>query len=140
MVTTDIMEVIIMRTLVASGILLSSLFLPAAARAIRPADDASAPTKPVVSTGLIAPMLLDTTGITITGTYPSAVIPVDGKVGLSLTVDENGKPQDIHVVQGINPFWDARVVEAVSKLRYHPGTIDAMPIPVDVNLTVTLTR
>ena len=129
-----------MRTIVASGILLSSLLLPAAARATQPVDDASASTKPAVSTGLVAPTLFDSTGISITGDFPSGIYPTDGKVGLSLTVDANGKPQDIHVVEGINPFLDARVVEAVSKFRYHPGTIDSKPIPVDVNLTVTLTR
>ena len=129
-----------MRNLVASGILLSSMLIPAAAHATRPADDATTSTKPVVSTGLVAPSLLDPSGISIMGAYPLGVLPVDGKVGLSLTVDENGKPQDIHVVQGSNPFWDARVVEAVGKFRYRPGTIDAKPVPVDVNLTVTVTR
>jgi TonB family protein len=129
-----------MRNLVASGVLLSSLLIPAAAHASQPADDATASTKLVVSTGLVAPTLLTSTDLSIVGGYPNNVVPVDAKVALSFTVDENGVPQDIHVVQGVNPFWDARVLEAVGKFRYRPGTIDSKPTPVDVNLTVSVAR
>lgn len=129
-----------MRTLITGSILLSSLLIPAAASATQPVDDASASTKPVVSTGVVAPKLLDAATLSITGNYPVSVIPTDGKIGLSLTVDENGVPQDVHIVQGVNPFVDARVVEAVRKLHYRPGTIDAKPTSVDLNLTVNITR
>jgi hypothetical protein len=131
----------IMRHIVASSILLSSLFLPAAARASQPSDDAAASTQaPRISTGLTAPTLLRSIGVTIPDGLPKDAIPVDAQFGLTLTVDEKGQPQDIHVVKGINPFWDARIVEAVSKFRYRPGTIDAKPIPVDLNLTVNVAR
>jgi outer membrane biosynthesis protein TonB len=131
-----------MRPIIASGIFLSSLFLPAAAIASTPFDDASATAQaPRVSTGVIAPTLLESKiGISIPADLPQDAIPVDAQVGLTFVVDEKGKPQDIHVVKGVNPFWDARVVEAVSKFHYRPGTIDAQPIPVDMNLTVNLAR
>ena len=128
-----------MRHIIA-GSILASLLLPAAAFATKPADDATAAIKPAVSTGLTAPTLLDSIGISIPGGYPDGAVPVDGQVGLSLTVDEKGVPQDIHIVKSVNPFWDARVVDAVRKFRYQPGTIDAKAIPVEVNLTVNLTR
>jgi len=67
-------------------------------------------------------------------------IPVDARIGLTLTVDEKGQPQDVQVIQGINPFWDARIVDAVRKFHYRPGTIDNKPTPVDLNLTVTIAR
>jgi Gram-negative bacterial TonB protein C-terminal len=130
-----------MRHIIASGILLSSLFLPAAASASQPTDDAAANTQaPRVSTGLTAPTLLKSIGIDMSDGLPKDALPIDAQVGLTLTVDEKGQPQDIHVVKGINPFWDARIVEAVSKFQYHPGTIDAKPIPVDLNLIVNIAR
>ncbi|MGB6720249.1 MAG: hypothetical protein WBE72_05610 [Terracidiphilus sp.] len=130
-----------MRHILTGSILLSSLFLPAAARALQPSDDVSASTPAVrVSTGVIAPTLLESIGIAIPDGLPQDAIPVNAQVGLTLTVDEKGQPQDIHVVKGINPFWDARIVDAVRKFHYRPGRIDEMPIPVDMNLTVTIAR
>lgn len=130
-----------MRHIVASGILLSSLFLPAAASASTSSDDASAPTSaPRVSTGVIAPTLLQTTAINLPEGLPAEAIPVNAQVGLSFVVDEKGRPVNIHVVKGFNPFWDARVVEAVSRFYYRPGSIDEKPIPVDMNLTVNIAR
>jgi hypothetical protein len=128
-----------MRHILATSVLLSSLVLPVAASAMQPSDDTSAqPTR--VSTGVTAPTLLNSIGISIPEGLPKDAIPVDAQVGLTLTVDENGKPQDVHVVKGINAFWDARIAAAVSKFHYRPGTVDAKPIPVDVNLTVTIAR
>jgi hypothetical protein len=130
-----------MRHIVTSGILLSSLFLPAAASASTPADDVSAPTQaPRVSTGVIEPTLLQTTEINLPDGVPADLIPANAQIGLTFVVDEKGRPVNIHVVKGFNPFWDARVVEAVSKFYYRPGTIDEKPIPIDMNLTVTLSR
>jgi TonB family protein len=131
-----------MRSILATGIVLSSLFLPAAANASTSSDDASASAQaPRVSTGVTAPTLLESmVDIRIPEDLPQDAIPVDAQVGLTFVVDEKGKPQDIHVVKGVNPFWDARVVEAVSKFKYRPGTIDAQPIPIDMNLTVNISR
>ncbi|MGB6744563.1 MAG: energy transducer TonB [Terracidiphilus sp.] len=130
-----------MRHILAGSILLSSFLLPAAAGAMQPSDDVSASTQPArVSTGVTAPTLLNSIGITLPEGLPKDSIPVDAQIGLTLTVDANGKPQDVHVVKGINPFWDSRVADAVSKFHYRPGTIDEKPIPVDMNLTVTIAR
>jgi hypothetical protein len=130
-----------MRYILASSVLLSSLLLPAAASASQPSDSAAALTQtPRVSTGLTAPTLLNSIGLTIPDGLPKDSIPVDAQVGLTLTVDEKGQPEDIHVVKGVNPFWDARIVDAVSKFHYRPGTIDTKPIPVDLNLTVNIAR
>jgi hypothetical protein len=131
----------IMRHIVAGSILLSSLFLPAAARASQPLDDVTASTQaPRISTGVTAPVLLQSIGLAIPAGLPKDAIPVDAQVGLTLTVDDKGEPQDIHVVKGINPFWDARIVAAVSKFHYRPGSIDAKAIPVNLNLTINIAR
>jgi outer membrane biosynthesis protein TonB len=130
-----------MRYILASGLVVSSLLLSAAAYASQPTDDATTVTQtPRISTGVIAPVLIQSIDITIPSELPKDAIPVDAQVGLTLTVDEKGQPQDIHVVKGINSFWDARVVEAVSKFHYRPGTIDNQVVPVDMNLTVNFAR
>ncbi|HEY1649078.1 MAG TPA: hypothetical protein VGF96_13945 [Terracidiphilus sp.] len=130
-----------MRHIIAGGIVLSSLLIPAAARASQPLDDVTASTPaPRVSTGITAPVLLRSIGLTIPDGPAQETIPVDAQVGLTLTVDDKGQPQDIHVVKGINPYWDARIVEAVSKFHYRPGTINAKAIPIDMNLTVNIAR
>jgi Gram-negative bacterial TonB protein C-terminal len=130
-----------MRHILAGSILLSSMLLPAAAGAMQPSDDAAASTQPVrVSTGVIAPTLLNSIGLNLPEGLPNDYIPVDAQIGLTFTVDESGTPQDVHIVKGINPFWDARIAETVRKFHYRPGTIDAKPIPVDMNLTITIAR
>ncbi len=130
-----------MRHIIASSIMLSSLLLPAAAFAKQPSDDATAPTQPVrVSTGVIAPTLLNSIGLKLPDGLPNDAIPVDAQIGVTLTVDEKGQPQDIHVTKGINAFWDARIVDTVRQFHYRPGTIDQKPIPVDMNLTINIAR
>jgi TonB family protein len=129
-----------MRRILASSLLLSSLSLPAAAKASQPVDDASAPTPIRVSTGVTEPVLLDTATLFLPEGFSIDAIPIDAQVGLTLTVDEKGQPQDIRVVKSLNPFWDARVVDAVRQLRYKPGTLSNQPVPIDMNLTVNIAR
>jgi TonB family protein len=127
-----------MRHILATSLLLPSLLLPAAVKASTPVDDTSAPTPKVrVSTGVTAPEL-DTNHLSIPINADRDQIPGDAEVGLSLTVDENGNPQNVKVVRSLDPLWDARVVEAVSRAHFKPGTIDSQPTPVDLNLTVNI--
>jgi hypothetical protein len=130
-----------MRHIVASTLLLSSILFPAAASASTPSDDVTAPTQaPRVSTGVTAPALLQSTYVNVPADFSNNEIPVNAQIGLTLVVDEKGRPQNIHVVKGFSPFWDSRVVDAVSKFHFRPGTIDEKAIPVDMNLTVNLAR
>jgi len=120
--------------------MLSSLFIPAAAKASTPVDDASAPTPVRVSTGVTAPVLLSSPMLSLPVGYSFDLIPEDAKVQLSLTVDEKGEPQNIRVVKSFSPFIDARVVETVSQFHFRPGTVDNQPTTVDLNLTVNVAR
>jgi TonB family protein len=130
-----------MRRILATSLLLPSLFLPAVVKASTPVDDATAPTPKVrVSTGVIAPELLDANHLTIPMTVNDGPMPADAEVGLTLTVDENGRPQDVKVVKSLNPLWDARVLDAVSRAHFKPGSIDTQPIPVEMNLTVNIAQ
>jgi TonB family protein len=65
-------------------------------------------------------------------------VSMDTQVGLSLTVDSNGRAQDIKIVKSSNPYWDARVVDAIQRSHFRPGKVDDTPIPVEMNLTVTI--
>jgi len=129
-----------MRRILAASLMLSSLFLPAAAKASTPVDDASAPTPVRVSTGVTAPVLLSSPMLSLPVGYSFDLIPEDAKVQLSLTVDEKGEPQNIRVVKSFSPFIDARVVETVSQFHFRPGTVDNQPTAVDLNLTVNVAR
>lgn len=129
-----------MRRILVASLLLPSLFLPAAAKASTPVDDASAPTPVRISTGVIAPVLLDSPKLSLPDGYSLDMIPADAQVQLSLTVNEKGEPENIHVVKSFSPFIDARVVDTVSQLHFRPGTVDNQPTSVDLNLTVNVSR
>ena len=51
---------------------------------------------------------------------------------------EGGKAEDVKVIKGSNPYWDARVVDAIQNSRFKPGTVDKQAVPVDMNLTVNI--
>jgi TonB family protein len=130
-----------MRRILATSLMLPSLLIPAVASASQPVDDASASTPKVrVSTGVISPELLDSANVTVPAGFGNQIVPGDGQVALSLTIDEKGHPENIQVTKSLNPLWDARVVDAVRQFRYRPGTVSNSPVPVDMNLTVNIVR
>jgi TonB family protein len=125
-----------MRRILAASLLLSPMILPAAALASTPAADASASTlaRPV-STGVTSPYLLHTTNVHLPTDFAYA-LPSSAEVVLSLTVDEQGKAENIQVVKSVNPILDERVVEAVQQFRWKPATLDKQPTPLDLTLNV----
>jgi TonB family protein len=128
-----------MRPILATTLMLSSFLLPAMANASTSPDDANAPAPGLrVSTGVIAPILTDSISIQIPDGLPKTFFPVNTEVGLSFTVDSKGRPEDVKVVKSANPYWDARVVEAIQKSHFIPGKLDDQTIPVDMNVTVSL--
>ncbi len=130
-----------MRHILASTLLLSSVLFPVAANARTSADDASAPTPGVrVSTGVIAPTLVDPISIQLPDGLAKSFVPTNSKIGLQFTVDASGHAKNVKVVKSANPYWDARVVDAISKSQFHPGKLDDQTIPVDMNVTVDVQR
>jgi TonB family protein len=126
-----------MRRILATSLMLPSLLIPAVASASQPVDDATASTPKVrVSTGVINPELLKSYDVTVPDGY--ATVPGDGQVGLSFTIDEKGRPENVQVTKSLSPLWDSRVVDAVRQFRYRPGTVSNEPIPIDMNLTVNI--
>jgi TonB family protein len=130
-----------MRPILASTLMLSSMFLTAAAHASTTADDATAPTPGVrVSTGVTAPKLAEAISIAMPDGLSKAFIPADSKLELSFTVDSKGKAENVKVTKSISPYWDARVVEAIQKSHFKPGKLDDQAVNIDMNLVVSLMR
>jgi TonB family protein len=55
---------------------------------------------------------------------------------VSLRVDQNGAPQNVHLVKSVNQTVDERVMAAVRQYRFVPATLDDQIVPVDVNLVI----
>ena len=129
-----------MRRILATSIMLSSLTLPAAAFASTPVDDATAPTPIRVSSGVTEPVLINSAYLTVPAGYSIADIPEDAQVGLSLTVNAKGQPENIQVTKSFSKFWDARVIATVREFHFKPATVDNQPTPVDMNLVVNISK
>ncbi len=61
---------------------------------------------------------------------------ISGVCTLKLTVDTDGLPQDIRVVQNLDPSLDWNAYEAVSKYRFKPAMKDGEPVPVQITVQV----
>jgi len=130
-----------MRPVLASTLMLSSIFLCAAAHASTSTDDATAPTPGVrVSTGVTAPKLPQAISLPMPVGISTAFIPADSTLELSFTVNSKGRAEDVKVTKPLSPFWDARVVEAIQKSQFKPGKLDDQAVPIDMNLVVTLMK
>ncbi len=133
LVTSDLPEEIMRRILVAS-ILLSPLFVSAAAVASKPASDATASTQVrPVSTGVVPAKVVSLIDVQVPAT---TTIQNDAQVVLQLNIDQKGKAHDIEVVQSLNPELDAPVVAAVRGFHFRAATLDNQAIPVTMSLTV----
>ena len=65
---------------------------------------------------------------------------ISGVVTLSVVVGGDGTPQDIQVVNPLDPGLDQAARDAVAKWRFRPGSKDSMPVNVQtqVNLSFRL--
>jgi D-alanyl-D-alanine dipeptidase len=61
---------------------------------------------------------------------------IDGTVHLMVTIDVNGKPGDIRVVQGLGYGLEEKAVEALKQWRFEPGMENGQPAPVTVKVEV----
>jgi len=59
-----------------------------------------------------------------------------GVVSVSLIVDKDGKPQNVHVKHGVGMGLDQKAVEAVNKYRFRPATENGKPVAVYLNIEV----
>ncbi len=61
-------------------------------------------------------------------------------VVLSLTVDTQGKPQDLKVSRSGGQGFDDAALAAVQKWRFKPGTCDGDPMPMEIAVEVDFNR
>lgn len=107
----------------------------------QPVTDIPAASHPLrISTGVVWPKLI---------TEPALHVPSDDFLGRDLaithmivafTVDESGKPQNVHLLRSVNPMVDDRVMESVRKCRFEPGTLDGQKIAVEVEMRVNFAK
>jgi TonB family protein len=55
---------------------------------------------------------------------------------VSMIVDAQGMPRNLHVVRALGMGLDQNAIEAVKKYRFKPAMKDGKPVPVKVNIEV----
>jgi protein TonB len=60
----------------------------------------------------------------------------EGIVLVNLIVDQQGQPQNVHVIRGIGNGLDLKAVEAVRQYRFKPATENGRPVSVELNVEV----
>ncbi len=61
---------------------------------------------------------------------------VAGNVLVYLQVDEQGRPQHVHVVRGIGMGLDEKAVEAVKRYKFKPAMENGRPVTVELQIDV----
>jgi TonB family protein len=127
-----------MRPTFAASVLLSPLFLSAAAIAAPPVTN-PATDNPVrqLSTGVKPARVLSATNITIPS---AAIVPNNAEFVLHLNVTPDGKAEDVQVIRSASSDLDATVAAAVRQFRFRPATLDNQPVATDMTLDVFVQR
>jgi protein TonB len=127
-----------MRRILAASVLLSPLFISAAAFASQPVTDATASTtaRPL-STGVKPAHALSSPNIDLSPTVVEN-LPYNAEVVLKLNVDENGQAQDVQVVKSPSHNLDEPVAAAIRQTRFRPAMLDNQPVATDMTLTVVV--
>ena len=120
--------------------LLSSSALAAAAATPQPVYHASAASADGVrvTTGIVAPQIDQKAIVHIPGDAILDTYPNPAQMVVRLDLDAGGRPTGIQIVRSISPRIDSHVIEAVRQMHWRPGVLDGQPIPMTVNLTVSL--
>jgi hypothetical protein len=128
-----------MRRLVLASLLLAPL-VPAAAFASTTANDVNPAKVNRISTGVIAPQLLESANVVIPQDAYDTILPRQIEVSVNLNVDEKGNAHNVQVLKPFNFDLAQRVVAAVEKFHFRPATLDSQAIPVEMHLTVVVQR
>ncbi len=89
-----------------------------------------------ISTGVTFPKLISGPKVSVSSSdfFTRDLSSQQAVVGFR--VDENGTPQNVHLLKSVNQTVDARVLAAVRGYRFAPATLDDRTVPVDMNLVV----
>ena len=106
--------------------------------AIKPASGKDSSASIRVSTGIVAPKLIEKFNLNTIPGLDSAFVPNDVTVVVSMVVDATGKPTNLSIAKGAGPVVDQEVLASVSQYRYQPGTLDGQPYALPVRLEVII--
>ncbi len=102
-----------------------------------PATDNSTASQPLrISTGVVWPKLIAEPAFKVSQEDFVGHNPALSHLIVAFKVDENGIPQNVHLLNSINPEVDGLVTDSVRQYRFEPGTLDNQKIAVDVNMRV----
>jgi len=125
-----------MRRILLATVLMSPLFLSAAALASQPLTDAATSTRSL-STGVVPAQVISTPKIELN---PAALetMPYQAEVVLKLNIDEKGLASNVQVLKSPTRYLDGPVADAVRQFRFRPATLDNQAVPTDMTLTVVV--
>ena len=89
-----------------------------------------------ISTGVVWPKLIAEPAFKVSQEDFMGRNPEYLHLIVAFTVDENGKTQNVHLLNSVNPTVDQRVIGSVRQYRFEPATLDNQKIAVDVNMRV----
>ena len=69
-------------------------------------------------------------------TEEARVAHLSGVVTMTLTVDDDGVPNDIHVVSPVGLGLDESAVACMRQSRYSPAQKDGKPVPLKINVSL----
>jgi TonB family protein len=129
--------------MVPSALLLLSAAIGAGRMAVAIAPQDSAKTSKVVYTigkDVSAPVLTFSADPEFPKSERGKKEKFDGTCLIGLTVDENGKSQDVHIIRSLRPDFDKQAVEAVRQYRFKPGMKADTPVAVALKVEVNFQR
>lgn len=59
---------------------------------------------------------------------------------VSIVVNTDGKPEQVHVVKSLGPEFDKAAVAAVEQYRFRPALKHGKPVPVKVNVEINFRK
>jgi len=114
------------------------MMMSSASTASASAADRTEPvaTKLRVSTGVIQAKLIHTVAIRQNTIGFDAFGRNLRPAGVSMIVDEEGKPTDLKIIKSSGAGMDANILEAVSQYRFRPATVSGQKIAMPLNLYI----
>jgi TonB family protein len=119
------------------AVLQTSLVHPSALTPVRMGSAKPAAPHPVFS-GQVPPRLLHWVKLDDDGARHYCISVRQRVVVVSLTVDVNGIPKNVTIVDPEDGVLDQEVQQAVSRFRYQAGTLDGQPADYPVRLNYVL--